>query len=468
MDLLQDAGVLSARSLSAVVSPLTYFRVVPQRGMRGFYAGGIFSSSTPVACAQQCLNDPLCQSFDFESSTATCYISYTDRYAHPEAFLTFPTGTYYEWQGVVSAPELEPSGGTYTTQISVGLFTQKLNATIHYRIIAASDTNTTNRTTAALFAANETFGTVKSGAVVILPTYSCTLYSIAIKDGMNDSALVSADFRIFGRPLLLHLLHLLKLTPGGMTASKYIFLVPYFNGDFHGRVVRVQIDVTGTKRPRPALFQEFSDYDTTLGIGPYPTQVAVIDLTTLNPELKGFYGGATAFANTTYLNETYLVFASDNSTTTEWRLTLQARYTPHAFHVGFGTPASVVQPAEYLYLTPYFNGDNYFGTVARVMTSTFNSSSPVIELLNLTAIDPDLKGFGACFADSQFVYFVPFENESGLFGKLVRTAINEFTTAGTTVLDLSASNASFVGFSSAFSCTLRSVSDSCLFWLKTD
>lgn len=198
--MLEDSSVLSARRLSTVVSPITYFRAVQQRGMRGFYAGGVFFSSTPVACAQQCLADPLCQSFDFETSTATCYISYTDRYAHPEAFLTFPTGTYYEWQGVVSAPEFEPNGGTYTTQIAVRLLTLKLNATIYYRIIASSNTDITNRTAAALFAANETFGTAKSGAVITLPTYSCTLYSIAVKAGMNDSSLVvSTEYKINGR-----------------------------------------------------------------------------------------------------------------------------------------------------------------------------------------------------------------------------------------------------------------------------
>lgn len=232
-----------------------------------------------------------------------------------------------------------------------------------------------------------------------------------------------------------------------------MYLVPYFNGEFHGRVVRVQLDVTGKKRPRPARFQEFSDYESTLGIGPYSTQLAVINITTHHPELKGFYGGATGFVDTTYVNETYHVVASETTTTTKWRLVLQAQYTAHALHAGFGTPASVVQPAEYLYLAPFFNGETYFGTVVRVLAATFNTSSPVIEQLNLTSIDPELRGFGTCFADSLYLYLAPYENEGGLFGKLVRIALNDFSATGTTVLDLKAISPSFVGFSSAFACT---------------
>lgn len=241
-----------------------------------------------------------------------------------------------------------------------------------------------------------------------------------------------------------------------VTASKYAFLVPYFNGDFHGRVVRLKLDVKGKKRPRPARFLEFSDYGSSMGIGPYSDQVSVVNLTTLSPSFKGFYGGFTGFALTEFVNETYTVPAADDPRFTDlkWHLVFEPQYTPHPKHVGFGTPARVFQNAEYLYLAPFYNGVSYLGMVIRILTLTF-SDTPFIEQLNLTMIDPDLKGFGSSFTDGKFAYFVPRENEHGLFGKMVRISMDDFTASGVSVLDLAAIDPRFVGFSSAYTCTCR-------------
>lgn len=231
--------------------------------------------------------------------------------------------------------------------------------------------------------------------------------------------------------------------------------MPYFNGVFHGHVVRLRLDVKGKKRPRPARFLEFSDYESSMGIGPYSDQVSVVNLTTVNADFKGFYGGFTAFAPTAYVNETYQVPAADdaNYLETKWRLVFEPQYTPHASHLGFGTPAREVQDSEYLYLAPFFNGANYSGTVIRILASTF-SETPFIQQLNLTNISPDLKGFGSSCTDYKYAYFVPRENESGLFGKMVRIAMDDFSATGVTVLDLAKINPDYVGFSSAFTCTI--------------
>ncbi|KAG7388318.1 hypothetical protein PHYBOEH_007897 [Phytophthora boehmeriae] len=197
---------------------------------------------------------------------------------------------------------------------------------------------------------------------------------------MNDSTLVVSDeYRIF--------------------ASKYAYLVPYFNGDFHGNVARVQLDIKGKKRPRPARYLEFSDYETPNGIGPYDSQVSVINLAKLNSSsnetFKGFYSGFTALSNVTFVNETYLVPAKDDPkyTETAWKLAVKAAYSPSATHLGFGDPAEFEQEADFL--------------------------SPVIESLDLSTTDKSLRGFGASFTHGSYGYLVPRENKKGLFGKLV-------------------------------------------------
>lgn len=154
--------------------------------------------STPLACAEHCVADPLCLSFDFETVSLDCYISHTDRYAHPEAYLDFPTGVYYEWQGVVDAPEIEPSGGLVNTQIVVRLLTAKLGAALHYQVIPSTELASRNLTASDLFGAGQNFSIAASGDVITLPTYSCKLFAIAVKEGMDDSTLiVSNEYQIF-------------------------------------------------------------------------------------------------------------------------------------------------------------------------------------------------------------------------------------------------------------------------------
>ncbi|KAE9030440.1 hypothetical protein PF011_g587 [Phytophthora fragariae] len=412
---------------------LNSFRAIDKKGLRGFLEGGVFSLSTPLACAEHCIADPLCLSFDFETVSFDCYISHSDRYAHPEAYLDFPTGVYYEWQGVVDAPEIEPSGGLFNTQIVVRLLTAKLGAEIHYHVISSTKLVTTNLTATGLFGTGQNFSVAASGDIITLPKYSCKIYAIAAKEGMNDSTLVvSNEYQIF--------------------PSKYVYLVPNFNGEYHGRVARIELDLKGKKRPRPARFLEFSDYETPNGIGPYDGQVNVIDMSTLDLVFKGFYGGFTAFSKATFVNETYLVPAADDPkySTTEWRVALKAQYTPSTTHSGFGSPAELERDVEYLYLVPFYNGTIYASKVLRVLALTFASTTPIVETLDVGSLDKSLKGFGSSFSDGSFGYLVPRENESGLFGKLVRFRIDNFTTASVEVLNLTAIDPRYVGFSSAF------------------
>ncbi|KAJ0402772.1 hypothetical protein P43SY_009716 [Pythium insidiosum] len=329
---------------------------------------------------------------------------------------------------------LEPNGGQYSTQIAVRLLTSQRAASIRYRVIASTAPATAIPSANDLVLARPDNLVATSGDVIVLPPFPCRIYAVTVKNGLQTSSLVvSSEYKIF--------------------AAKYMYLVPYFNGEFHGRVVRLQLDVRGKKRPRPARFFEFSDYETTLGMGPYPSQVAVIDMAAVHPSYKGFYGGFTAFGRTAFLNETFLKPAADdpNYWETAWRVQLEARYTPHPKRTA-AAPTRFFRDAEYLYLAPFFNGVSFVGQLLRVLAMTFDMPVPVIEQLNLTAVDPDLRGFSASFADdtARFAYLVPRENENGLLGKLVRVALDDFSARGVTVLDLKALNPRYVGFSHGF------------------
>lgn len=190
--------MVAQRRLTASSSVLDKFCAVNGKGMRGMMDGGIFPGSLAADCAQRCVADTKCLSFDYETGTTVCYVSHTDRYAHPEAFLDFPTGVYYEWQGTSSAPTLYPDGGVFTTQVTTRVFTHQLAAQIYYRILPTNATTTP--TIASLFGAGQSYSTAVSGNIITLPTYSCRVYAITVKAGLDNSSLVvSKNFTIFGK-----------------------------------------------------------------------------------------------------------------------------------------------------------------------------------------------------------------------------------------------------------------------------
>lgn len=68
-------------------------------------------------------------------------------------------------------------------------------------------------------------------------------------------------------------------------------MVPFFNGEMHGTIVRVQLDMKGKKRPRPARYHEFCNFNSPNGVGPYEGQVQLLNLENTDSRLKGFQGG---------------------------------------------------------------------------------------------------------------------------------------------------------------------------------
>ena len=94
----KDLGCLDVTLDDAAES---YFQRVDNFGLRGYNDGGEFRDVSVLACANQCVQDPLCLSFDYGDSI--CYISYSNRYEHPDAFVAYDNGAYYEWSGTLGS-----------------------------------------------------------------------------------------------------------------------------------------------------------------------------------------------------------------------------------------------------------------------------------------------------------------------------------------------------------------------------
>ena len=61
---------------------------------------------------------------------------------------------------------------------------------------------------------------------------------------------------------------------------------------------------------------------------------------------------------------------------------------------------------------------------------------PIRKVLDLTMVDPELRGFAGGFAAGHWGYLVPFKNkepDSGFSGKMVRIDLRTFDYAGVTV-----------------------------------
>lgn len=90
---------------------------------------------------------------------------------------------------------------------------------------------------------------------------------------------------------------------------------------------------------------------------------------------------------------------------------------------------------RYGYLVPFNNGSNHFGVVARLDLNNFTSSG--ITYLDLSTVNSGLKGFHGGFTDGRYGYFVPYYNGVQMSGLVARLDLQDFSTSGISVLDLS-------------------------------
>ena len=87
------------------------------------------------------------------------------------------------------------------------------------------------------------------------------------------------------------------------------------------------------------------------------------------------------------------------------------------------------------------------GKVARVDLAKFSQ----VQVLDLTDTDPDLKGFNGGFASGDYGYFVPYRNglhPNFYFGKVARVDLATFSQVQ--VLDLTTTDADLMGFQGGF------------------
>ncbi|ETV84314.1 hypothetical protein, variant 1 [Aphanomyces astaci] len=408
----------SHRRLTANISS---FRSVVGFGFRGRSNAAIVPVLSDESCATLCVQDSLCLSFDVEANM--CYIAHTDRYAFPQDFLPRSGSTYFEWQVMAASPSFEPNGGVFHTQTSIRIFTQTRAAAMYYQIISTNGSVVVDYTLAT------------PDLAIVLPEFPCQVLAYSTKVGLDKSPVTTSNLY-------------------DIRASKYMYLVPYYNGaDFHGKLTRVKLDVQGKKRPRPSLVLEFTDLETFFGIGPFQDQVQVLNLTALDPRMAGYYDGFSVVSTTSYVN----VSLESYDDLSQWTLIDSATYRENPGNTIFNNNVPITE--EHLYLSPYMNGGGYSGLVTKVYLRAFDASTlppfspPVYSILDLTQLDPDLTGFVSCFTRNNFGYFVQRNNDNGLGGKVVRVDLSEFHNAprlAATVLDLEQIDGRLVGFGGAF------------------
>ena len=240
-----------------------------------------------------------------------------------------------------------------------------------------------------------------------------------------------------------------------------VSLAPYYNSaGYSGRMATVSLATEGFNKVRVhGLLTDFADFyskgvtetyvdsngkvhDRTLtvdGTSPYvketsfngEDQVIVTDLTAVDDELRGFQNGFAAYDKDTDIS--------------------------------------------YGFLVPFFTGESYVGKVVRVEQGQYNNSNTSafngwkeeykatggevpndkVKVLDLTAVDPTLRGFMAGFADETYAYFVPFFNGNTFASKLVRVNFKTFDAASVQVLDLSLADKRLAGFYGGFRSTCK-------------
>jgi len=160
---------------------------------------------------------------------------------------------------------------------------------------------------------------------------------------------------------------------GGFSHGTYGYFVPYYNGAFHGKVVR--IDLTNFAA----------------------SGVSYLDLATVDANLKGFVGGFT--------------------------------------------------DGTYGYFVPFKDSVAHHGNVARINLTDFSASG--VSYLDLTTVDPNLKGFRGGFTDGTYGYFVPYQ-DSVAHGNVARIDLTDFSASGVSYLDLTTVDANLKGFIGGF------------------
>ena len=218
----------------------------------------------------------------------------------------------------------------------------------------------------------------------------------------------------------------LKGFVGGFTDGRYGYFVPYYNGDYSGKVARVDL-------------QNFT-----------PGGVTILNLAGADPSLRGFQGG---FTDGRY--GYFIPFYNGGFSGKVARVDLQnfnaggvSSLDLTAYDSGLKGFIGGFTDGRYGYLVPYNNdAEGFSGKIGRFDLQNFTASG--VSMLDLKQIDSTLNGYTWGFTDGRYGYFLP--NYNGNYhGKLVRIDLQDFTVSGVTWIDLAALDSGLAGFSGGF------------------
>lgn len=167
--------------------------------------------------------------------------------------------------------------------------------------------------------------------------------------------------------------------------------------------------------------------------------IAVLDLTIADPDLTDGLNGFTDGRYGYFLSPSGKVARVDLQNFTIGSVTVLNLASVDSELMGFGGSFS---DGRYGYFTP-----SQFGKVARVDLQNFSAGG--VTVLNLGSIDPTLKGFSG-FTDGRYGYLVPGHNGTSWFGTIVRVDLRDFSVSGVTVLDLTTVSSDLRGFFGGF------------------
>ncbi len=83
-------------------------------------------------------------------------------------------------------------------------------------------------------------------------------------------------------------------------------------------------------------------------------------------------------------------------------------------HRARGFVGAVLQ-GKYLYLVPYFDGNDRYGQVARYNTTSDLSDPDAWTWFDSAQIDPGSRGFFGALSDGRFIYFLPHCRGAGAY-----------------------------------------------------
>jgi hypothetical protein len=212
---------------------------------------------------------------------------------------------------------------------------------------------------------------------------------------------------------------------GGFTDGRYAYFCPdYFGASWASIVTRIDL-------------KNFA-----------AGGVTFLDLSSVNANAVGFQGGFTDGRYGYFVPWNWSGYFTridlQNFTTSGVTLLSLSSINANAkgFYGGF-------TDGRYGYLVPTQNPSGYAGLTARVDLQNFTSSGATF--LDFTAVNVNAKGYAGGFTDGRYGYFVPrYSGSPGWNGLAVRVDLQNYTTSGTTILDLTSVNSNLNGFRGGF------------------